>query len=234
MAIRTPLAGCVSAALISLFAVSVGNAADQDGARQNNATDAKKMQQAPLDNDGRPEAGTRATPQAGNDQTGQTARNAGLDRKDRKFIEKAAADGMAEEELGRLAQANAGSDDVRQFGAHMTDEHGQANDELKRIAQAKGVAVPDSPDRAHQRKIKKLSKQSGAEFDRRYMADMVKDHEKDLKLFRDTAQNAKDPDVRAFAEKTAQKISEHLDMARRIAADVDMTAARAGKKEGEM
>ena len=157
-----------------------------------------------------------------------------LDRKDRTFIEKAAKDGVAEVELGRLAQSNGSSDQVKEFGKHMEHEHGMANDELKRIAQSKGVSIPEQPDRSHARKAEKLGQESGAEFDRKYMAEMVKDHEKDLKFFREAAQNTKDPEIRSFAQKSAQKISEHLTMAKQIAGQVGANAGKAGTDKSEM
>ena len=37
----------------------------------------------------------------------------------------------------------------------------------------------------------------GAEFDRAYMRDMVQDHEKDVKKFRQEAEHANDADLKA-------------------------------------
>jgi putative membrane protein len=157
--------------------------------------------------------------------------NGHLARKDVKFMREAAQGGMAEVELGKLAQSKASSEEVKQFATQMAQDHGKANDELKQIAEAKGISVPASSDRKHKREMKKLEKQSGADFDRRYMAAMVKDHEKDLKEFNDAAKNASDPDVKAFAEKTAQVISSHLEMARKIAGDVGVKGEKSGKLE---
>jgi putative membrane protein len=166
-------------------------------------------------------------------QTGaSTSQSSGkLDHKDQKFIEKAAEDGMAEVELGRLAQTKASNDQVKQFAQHMEQEHSQANDELKRIAQAKGVTIPTSTDHSHMKKMEKMQKESGADFDKQYMAEMVKDHEKDLKFFREEAQNAKDPELKTFAQKTAQKINEHLNMARQIAGQVGAEGGKTGMDE---
>jgi len=152
--------------------------------------------------------------------TGETNVRAKLAHKDRKFIEGVAKDGLAEVELAKIAQDKASSDEVKQFAAKLEQDHSQANDELKQIAQQKGVSVPDTADHKHMREMKKFEKTSGADFDRRYMAEMVKDHEKDLKAFNDEAKNAKDPEVKAFAQKTAQVIEQHLEMARKIAGDV--------------
>jgi putative membrane protein len=58
------------------------------------------------------------------------------------FIKKAAAGGMAEVQLGNLAQERASSDDVKSFAKRMVDDHTKANDDLKQVAQKKGVTLP--------------------------------------------------------------------------------------------
>src|SRR6185437_3526113 len=85
---------------------------------------------------------------------------------DHKFMEKAAQGGMAEVKLGQLAVEKAGADQVKQFGQRMVDDHSKANDKLKQIASNKGVALPTEMDKSTQHEYDKLSKLSGADFDR--------------------------------------------------------------------
>ena len=68
-------------------------------------------------------------------------------------------------------------------------------------------------DQEHNNKLMSLS---GDAFDREYMNQMVKDHEKDVKEFERASTKAKDPDVRAFAAKTLPTLREHLQQARDI------------------
>jgi putative membrane protein len=164
----------------------------------------------------------RPTPQnvARDNQGGKNGASDKLARKDRSFIEKAAKDSAAEIEAGKLASTKGSNDGVKKFGERMVQDHGQAADELKQLAQSKGLDLPDAADRKHEREAKSLEKKSGADFDKAYMSQMVKDHQKDLKEMQKAAKDARDPDVKAFAEKTAGVIKEHLDMARQVAADV--------------
>lgn len=150
-----------------------------------------------------------------------------LARKDKSFMENAAKDNAAEVEAGKLASTKGANDEVKKFGERMVQDHGQAGDELKQLAQSKGLDLPDAVDRKHEREAKSLDKKSGADFDKAYMSQMVKDHQKDLKEMQKAAKNAKDPEVKAYAEKTAAVIKEHLDMARQIATDV---GAKGGSK----
>lgn len=146
----------------------------------------------------------------------KSAAGAQLARGDRKFIEEAANGGLAEVELGKLAQQKAASEPVKQFGARMVEDHGKANDELKQLAQIKGVTVPAAPDKSHMREVDKLSKLSGAEFDRQYVAHMLSDHRKDVSEFKKVSESAKDGDVKAFAGKTLPTLQEHLKLAQSL------------------
>ena len=136
-----------------------------------------------------------------------------LAKGDRTFIEKAATGGVAEIELGNLAQQKAQNQQVKDFAARMVQDHSKANDELKNIASAKGVAAPAEMDKSALKEKEKLEKLSGAKFDREYMSHMVKDHKKDVKEFANEAKNAKDGDVKNFAAATLPTLQEHLKLA---------------------
>jgi putative membrane protein len=164
----------------------------------------------------------RPTPQnvARDNEGGKNDASYKIARSDRKFMEKVSKDNAAEIEAGKLASTKGSNDQVKQFGERMVQDHGKAADELKQLAQSKGLDLPDAADRKHEREAKSLDKKSGADFDKAYMQQMVKDHRADLKELQKEAKNARDPEVKAFAEKTAQVVQEHLDMAQQIAADV--------------
>jgi len=132
---------------------------------------------------------------------------------DKAFVEKAAVGGMAEVQMGKMAQQKGSSDQVKQFGARMVDDHSKANDELKQIASAKGIALPTDLDAKHKSKMDKMEKLSGAQFDRAYMDDMVADHKEDVAEFKKQASSGKDSDLKAFAAKTLPTLEDHLKMA---------------------
>src|SRR2546429_9944716 len=80
-----------------------------------------------------------------------------LSGNDRHFITEAAEDGLAEVELGKIAQQNASSAEVKQFGQRMADDHSKANQELEGIASKLGVTVPKQPGGKHAKMVKELS-----------------------------------------------------------------------------
>ena len=132
---------------------------------------------------------------------------------DKAFVEKAAVGGMAEVRMGKMAQQKGSSDQVKQFGARMVDDHSKANDELKKIASSKGITLPTDLDAKHKSKMEKMQKLSGAQFDRAYMDDKVADHKQDVAEFRKEANSGKDSDIKAFAAKTLPTLEDHLKMA---------------------
>jgi putative membrane protein len=125
---------------------------------------------------------------------------------------KAAQGGMTEVQLGQLAADKGTSQDVKDFGAKMVTDHGKANDELKSIANSKGITLPEKLDSKHQAMVDKLNGLSGAAFDKAYVAAMVTAHTKDNSLFIKEASSGQDPEIKAFAAKTDEMVKMHLSM----------------------
>jgi putative membrane protein len=139
-----------------------------------------------------------------------------LSKQDMEFMKNAAIGGMLEVELGKLAQQNGHAQQVKDFGARMVQDHSKANDELKSIAQQKGVQLPDQLDAEHQAMRDRLAKLQGDAFDRAYMRMMTTDHDKDVKEFRKEAQASKDPDLKRFARDTLNVIEQHDQLAHNV------------------
>lgn len=148
------------------------------------------------------------------------AADKGLAGKDKDFIKKAASAGMMEVELGQLAQSKAQSQEVKDFGSRMVTDHGKANEELKALAQQKNVPLPTKLEHKHKSMVDKLNKASGSDFDKKYMSEMVKDHKDDVDEFKKATQKVKDPELKAWAEKTLPVLEQHLQQAREVAPKV--------------
>jgi len=137
-----------------------------------------------------------------------------------KFATNAAQGGMAEVELGRLATQRAGDGSVREFGARMVADHSRANSELKSIAAHKGNQLPTDMNSEQRSEMDRLSKMSGAEFDKEYMSAMLEDHKTDVKDFETQSKGGNDPEIKAFAGKTLPTLQQHLQMAQQAAQKV--------------
>ena len=136
---------------------------------------------------------------------------------DKMFVKKALEGGMAEVQLGQLAQQKSTNDDVKQFGQKMVDDHTKLNDQMKPIAEQIGVKMPDGPSAKDKAVMTKLQALNGDAFDKAYMKDMVKDHKMDKMEFSHEAQNGSNPQVKDAASQGEKVISEHLQMAEQIA-----------------
>ena len=106
-----------------------------------------------------------------------------LAQEDIEFATKAAEGGLKEVRFGALAQQQAASEEVKQFGQRMVEDHGQANEQLMQIAQDKGIELPQEMPEDAQQKYDELQQKSGKEFDQAYMDEMVSDHEEDVEAF---------------------------------------------------
>lgn len=144
--------------------------------------------------------------------TALPAQESAMSSPDSQFIIKAAQGGLAEVELGNVAKDHAKSNDVKDFGQKMVDDHSKANDELKALASQKNVTLPNAVDPKSKAIMDKLSSLHGDAFDRAYVKDMVADHKQDIAEFRKEANNGKDPDVKAWASKTLPTLESHLGM----------------------
>ena len=148
-----------------------------------------------------------------------------LSETDMQFVQKAAADGMAEVELGEMAADRAASEDVQAFGDQMVEDHSKANDQLEQIAEAKGIDLPDEMSVEAKEMQESLDALSEGEFDRAYMQHMVEDHEKAVELFQTQAESGQDPELKQFAEQTLPVLQQHLERAQQINTSLTEMAA---------
>jgi putative membrane protein len=154
-------------------------------------------------------AGPGAGPGAGPMDTPMQAR---VD--DKKFLKDAAMGSMTETQLGKLAAEKGSSENVKQFGQKLASDHAKAAEELKQVAAKENIQIPESLDSKHQSKVDKLSKLSGPEFDRAFVKDQMKDHEKDVDNYKAEAQYGSDPNVKMVAAKQLPTLQQHLDEAK--------------------
>ena len=137
-------------------------------------------------------------------------------KQDADFMVKAASGGMLEVQLGKLAQSNGGSQAVKDFGAMMIRDHSKGGDELRTLAGAKRLVIPDSVSNDQRKERDNLEKKTGKNFDKAYIDLMVQDHKEDIDEFDKASKNANDPDIKAFAARTVPMLRMHLDSAQTL------------------
>lgn len=142
--------------------------------------------------------------------------SAGGPTDDRDFVAKAAVGGSTEVALGKMALQRASDDGVKKFAQQMVTDHTMANQQLLSLAGKKQIPVPREIDAKHQQAVDMLGRLQGAEFDKAYMKQMVKDHEETVALFKGQASKGQDPDLKALATQLLPKLEQHLSMARQM------------------
>lgn len=140
------------------------------------------------------------------------------------FAQHAGQAGLAEVALGKLAATKASDTDVREFAQKMVDDHSKANAELASLAKSKSIPVPTDTDAKHKAEADRLSKLSGAAFDKAFMHAMVGDHDHAVALFHTYSERGDDPELKAWATKTLPTLQEHERLAKVTATKVGVTA----------
>lgn len=156
----------------------------------------------------------------GGSQSGMDSSGSGGGMSDKHFVKEAMEGSMAEIQMGQLAQQKASSDDVKQFGQRMVQDHQKLNEQMQPIASQMGITPPSDLPAKEKAMQKKLEGLNGAEFDKAYMSMMVKDHKKDMAAFQKEASSGKNPQVKDAAQQGSQIISQHMQMAQEIAQKV--------------
>lgn len=131
---------------------------------------------------------------------------------DRKFVETAAAAGIAEVEMAKVAQQRGGSVGLKAFADRMVTDHGKANRELASIAATKGIAVPDRMSGKDQRALARLRTLRGEKFDAEYLKTQLAAHKRAVSLFKRESESGKDGDLKAFAGAALPTLQQHLTM----------------------
>ncbi len=152
--------------------------------------------------------------------TAQSQSSSSASSQDKMFLKDAAAGNMAEVAAGKVALDKSSNEQVKQFAQKMVDDHTKLQDQLKPVAQQLNVDLPTEPKAKDKAMMTKMQGMSGADFDKAYMRDMVKDHTKDLQQFKKEASTGKDSQVKDLAQQGSTVIQGHLDMAKQVASSV--------------
>ena len=110
------------------------------------------------------------------------------DKPSEMFLKKAIEGNFAEVSMGDLAQKNGRSDDVKSYGKMLSTDHGAANQKAMDAAKGLGMNPPSGPNAKQKADYDKMSKMSGAAFDKMFATHMVADHQKDIEGQIDTLQ----------------------------------------------
>jgi putative membrane protein len=132
---------------------------------------------------------------------------------DDEFVKNALEAGKMEIALAKVGLQQTHNPLVKRFAQTLVDYHSKVNKELLALKRDHGqkedaMSAPDHP------QSQDMTKLRGAEFDRAFLVQVIKDHDEIVILFDKEASTGKDKAVKTFAQKTIPMLKEHLKTAR--------------------
>lgn len=131
------------------------------------------------------------------------------------FVKKAALINMTEIRAGEIAQNKGQSQEIKNYGQTLVNDHKKANQELKNIAQNQNI--PQNLDEDHREKIQELQEASNNEFDRKFLDMMVEGHEDAIDKFEDAQKNLSgQQQLKSWVDNTLPVLRRHLEKAKQL------------------
>lgn len=144
---------------------------------------------------------------------------------DHRFLLEAAGTALYMLEAGRLADQRARNPMVRTYATMLVQQRLAANDELRALMQARGLAWPAAPPAALQAVLDALGTVTGDLFDRRFIEGVgIVDHQRELMLFEAAHRQTADPALREWTARMLDLLKKHLAAARQLPVPVKARA----------
>lgn len=125
-----------------------------------------------------------------------------------------------EVEIGRLAESQAQSDDVKAVAATIVRDHSANRDEALQLAQQEQLALTPPPadtSAAHAGNVmEQLQGLQGDAFDRAFVQRQIEHHQNEVRNLTTMQATVDDPEVRDFIERTLTAVQDHLDQLQQI------------------
>jgi putative membrane protein len=135
---------------------------------------------------------------------------------DRLFTTLAAQGGIAEVELGKLAQQKSRNEMVTAFAQQMIDDHGKSNTQLAQLAKEVGLSLPSEPAPDQLQTRQELSMLSQGQFEAEYMRVQVTEHQKTVQLLLWVIASGEHSDLHHFASDALPTVLHHLQRAQNL------------------
>lgn len=132
------------------------------------------------------------------------------------FLRDVAIDQVSEIALAEIALVRADREGVRMLAAAIKLNHQAASRDLRQLAAAKGVALPDREPSERTVRRERLEASSGWLFDQAYLDDLIHHHRRTIARYRMKATAGAD-DVKAFALKNLPALEDQLQRAEALA-----------------
>lgn len=139
----------------------------------------------------------------------------GLSTQDKTFLLEAADARMMDWAEGNLAIEKGTTQKHKRYGQRIMHDQTMLMTELKAIATAKNLTMPEKISDEKSQGLKYLKASGGVTFDRRFRRMIISDHKRDIHEFKKAAEST-DPEISAFAKKHLPLLEQHLEQARAL------------------
>jgi putative membrane protein len=129
--------------------------------------------------------------------------------------------------MGQLAVQKGNSEEVRQFGERLIQDHRKADEQVQQAAAQQNITLKDpmaddEKKQKHQKHMAKFENLSGEEFDKAFLKAMDKDHTKTLALLRKAQDKIDDEPVSQLISQLQPTIREHDRITDRLRGEMDV------------
>ncbi|MCR6721073.1 MAG: DUF4142 domain-containing protein [Chitinophagaceae bacterium] len=145
-----------------------------------------------------------------------------LERADRpdeassRFLVRAANSGMTEVMLSNVARDRSTRQPIKDIAQMLVADHQMVNGQVKTLAQQRNIALPDSISEDSKKTYDDVVAKRGTDFDKKYVNQMISNHEESINLFEGVLNDTNDAGVKTFAQNTLPKLREHLEKLKQI------------------
>ena len=153
---------------------------------------------------------------------GSSSSSARFSKSDEKLVVQLAQANISEINIAKLAEEKSKNDQVKTLAKKMMDDHSKALDELKQLAQMKGMTLPTETDRQQKLVENRLTALSGEKFDKQYVEQIAERARKgEHKLLLQVGAKAQDMELKNYATKTLAVIESQQQLVKDTTRSID-------------
>lgn len=140
----------------------------------------------------------------------------------------------AEMKIGQLAESKGQSEQVREYGRRLHNDHHFSDNKVSALAEKIGVALtrprPGTPaaKTAEQdaQLFQRLKDAQGPDFDQQFLQAMIKGHRQAIGMLQGALVSLRDPDVQGLVQRLIPILRQHLQIAEDLSHQEKSTASR--------
>jgi putative membrane protein len=150
----------------------------------------------------------------------------------KEFVQNLASANQFEIQAGQMIQEKAQDQQIKDYAKQMVQDHQQAGDQLKPIAQAMGVDISSQQlNPVHQAKLQELQKKQGEDLEKCYIFGQAGMHLTQVLETSWRSQSASDPQLKQFLTQLQPKLQQHLQHAIQLSGG-DMARLASERRKG--